>query len=42
MLRQITFLRFALLADAVASGATGLMMIAGAACSPGCSACRSR
>ena len=30
MLRQITNLRFALLADAVASGATGLMMIAGA------------
>ena len=30
MLRQITDLRFALLADAVASGATGLMMIAGA------------
>jgi hypothetical protein len=30
MLRQITNLRLALLADAVASGATGLMMIAGA------------
>jgi hypothetical protein len=30
MLRQNTFLRYALLADAVASGATGLMMIAGA------------
>ena len=30
MFRQITFLRFALLADAVASGATGLLMIAGA------------
>lgn len=30
MLRQITNLRFALLADAVASGATGLMMLAGA------------
>jgi hypothetical protein len=30
MLRQITNLRFALIADAVASGATGLMMIAGA------------
>ena len=30
MLRQITDLRFALIADAVASGATGLMMIAGA------------
>ena len=30
MLRQITKLRFALLADAVASGATGLMMLAGA------------
>ena len=30
MLRQITNLRFALLADAAASGATGLMMIAGA------------
>src|ERR1041384_5285214 len=30
MIRQITNLRFALLADAVASGATGLMMIAGA------------
>ena len=30
MLRQITNLRFALLADAVASGATGLLMIAGA------------
>jgi hypothetical protein len=30
MLRQITNLRFVLLADAVASGATGLMMIAGA------------
>jgi hypothetical protein len=30
MLRQITNLRFALLADAVASGATGLMMVAGA------------
>ena len=30
MLRQITNLRFTLLADAVASGATGLMMIAGA------------
>ena len=30
MLRQIANLRFALLADAVASGATGLMMIAGA------------
>jgi hypothetical protein len=30
MLRQITSLRFALLADAAASGATGLMMIAGA------------
>jgi hypothetical protein len=30
MLRLITNLRFALLADAVASGATGLMMIAGA------------
>ena len=30
MLRQITNLRFALLADAVASGATGLLLIAGA------------
>ena len=30
MLRQITNLRFALVADAVASGATGLIMIAGA------------
>jgi hypothetical protein len=30
MLRQITNLRFALLADAAASGATGLMLIAGA------------
>ena len=30
MLRQNTFLRYALLADAFASGATGLMMIAGA------------
>src|SRR4051812_41325782 len=30
MFRQITFLRFALLADAVASGATGLLLIAGA------------
>ena len=30
MLRRITNLRFALLADAVASGATGLMMIVGA------------
>ena len=30
MLRQITNLRFALLADAAASGATGLLMIAGA------------
>jgi hypothetical protein len=30
MLRLITNLRFALLADAAASGATGLMMIAGA------------
>jgi hypothetical protein len=30
MLRQNTFLRYAVLADAVASGATGLMMIAGA------------
>jgi hypothetical protein len=30
MFRQITFLRFALLVDAVASGATGLLMIAGA------------
>jgi hypothetical protein len=30
MFRQITFLRFALLADAVASGATGLLMVAGA------------
>ena len=30
MLRMITSLRFALLADALASGATGLMMIAGA------------
>jgi len=30
MLRQIANLRFALVADAVASGATGLMMIAGA------------
>ena len=30
MLRQNMFLRYALLADAVASGATGLMMIAGA------------
>jgi hypothetical protein len=30
MLRQITNLRFTLLADAVASGATGLMTIAGA------------
>lgn len=30
MLRQITNLRFALLADAVASGATALMMVAGA------------
>ena len=28
--RQNTFLRYALLADAVASGATGLLMIAGA------------
>ena len=30
MLRQNSFLRYALLADAVASGATGLLMIAGA------------
>ena len=30
MLRQNTFLRYALLADAVASGATGLLMIVGA------------
>jgi hypothetical protein len=30
MLRQNTFLRYALLADAVASGATGLLMITGA------------
>ena len=30
MSRQNTFLRYALIADAVASGATGLMMIAGA------------
>jgi hypothetical protein len=30
MFRQITFLRFALLADAVARGATGLLMVAGA------------
>lgn len=30
MLRQITNLRFALLGDAIASGATGLIMIAGA------------
>lgn len=30
MLRQITSLRFALLADAVASGATGALMIVGA------------
>ena len=30
MNRQNTFLRYALLADAVASGATGLLMIAGA------------
>jgi hypothetical protein len=30
MLRQITTLRFALLGDAIASGATGLMLIAGA------------
>ena len=30
MLRQNTFLRYALLADAVASGATGLLLIAGA------------
>lgn len=30
MFRQNAFLRYALLADAVASGATGLMMIAGA------------
>jgi hypothetical protein len=30
MLRQNTFLRYALLADAVASGATGLLMIAAA------------
>ena len=30
MLRQNTFLRYALLADAFASGATGLMMLAGA------------
>jgi len=30
MLRQSTFLRYALLADAVASGATGLLLIAGA------------
>ena len=30
MSRQSTFLRHALIADAVASGATGLMMIAGA------------
>jgi hypothetical protein len=30
MFRQNTFLRYALIADAVASGATGLMMIAGA------------
>ena len=28
--RQNTFLRYALLADAVASGATGLLLIAGA------------
>src|ERR1700742_1627511 len=35
MLRQITNLRFALLADAVASGATGLMMIVGADLLPG-------
>jgi hypothetical protein len=30
MFRQITFLRFALLVDAVASGATGLLLVAGA------------
>jgi hypothetical protein len=30
MSRQSTFLRYALVADAVASGATGLLMIAGA------------
>jgi hypothetical protein len=30
MFRQNSFLRYALIADAVASGATGLMMIAGA------------
>ena len=30
MLRQNTFLRYAMLADAAASGATGLLMIAGA------------
>jgi hypothetical protein len=30
MTRQNTFLRYALLADALASGATGLMLIAGA------------
>jgi hypothetical protein len=30
MFRHNTFLRYALIADAVASGATGLMMIAGA------------
>lgn len=30
MSRQDTFLRYALIADAVASGATGLLMIAGA------------
>ena len=30
MFRQNTFLRYALIADAVASGATGLLMIAGA------------
>jgi hypothetical protein len=30
MLRQNTFLRYALLADALASGATGLLMIVGA------------
>jgi hypothetical protein len=30
MLRQITSLRFALLGDAIASGVTGVMMIAGA------------
>lgn len=30
MPRQSTFLRYALIADAVASGATGLLMIAGA------------